>query len=144
MTTASRTYARVVVVIDHPVERVWTVVAAFGGLERWAEGVTGCIVEGEDIGAVRTVALGERQARERLEAIDPAARTIRYHILPPHQMPADNVYSEMKLTRLDEARTEIAWQSEASDFRVSPEELGARIEAFYSGSIEGLARLLDG
>jgi hypothetical protein len=40
-------------------------------------------------------------------------------------------------------RTEILWRSEARDFQIPPEALGARIEQFYAASIEGLDRLLS-
>jgi hypothetical protein len=143
MTTTPVTYADVRAVIDHPVGRVWPLIADFGGLAAWAAGVTGCTLDGEGPGAVRTVALGDRVARERLEAIDPVRHWLRYHILPPHAMPADDVYSDISLTAIGKDRTEIRWSSEASGFAVPPEQIGARIEGFYGKSIEGLRRLLD-
>ncbi|ABQ67396.1 hypothetical protein Swit_1029 [Rhizorhabdus wittichii RW1] len=143
MTTTPVTYADVRAVIDHPVERVWPLIADFGGLSAWAAGVTGCTLEGEGPGAVRRVALGDRVAHERLEAIDPARHWLRYHIVPPHAMPADDVYSDIFLTSIEKNRTEIRWSSEASGFGIPPEQLGARIEGFYGKSIEGLRRLLD-
>jgi len=129
-------------VLDHPIEKVWPIIAAFGGLDRWAAGVTGCTVQGEGPGAIRTVSLGERQARERLETIDPSSHKLRYHILPPHAMPARNVFSEIRLTALDDGRTEIRWRSEATDFGVPSEQVGAGIEKFYRRSLEGLDRML--
>nr|WP_047169051.1 SRPBCC family protein [Sphingomonas sp. Y57] len=143
MTTTPVTYADVRAIIDHPIGRVWPLVADFGGLAAWAAGVTGCVMDGEGPGAVRTVALGDRVARERLEAIDPVQHRLRYHILPPHSMPADEVCSDISLTMIENNRTELRWSSEASGFFVPPEQIGARIEGFYSKSIEGLRRLLD-
>jgi hypothetical protein len=134
-------YADVHAILDHPIEAVWPVIAAFGGLDRWAAGVSDCRVEGEGAGAIRTVSLGDRQARERLEAIDPLDHRLRYHILPPHAMPAGNVYSEISLTALD-GRTEVRWRSEATDFTIPPEQLGAAIETFYRRSLDGLERML--
>lgn len=144
MTTARVTYADVRAVIEHPIDRVWAPIARFGGLEHWAAGVSVCELEGKGVGAVRTVHLGDRSARERLEAIDPVMHRLRYHILPPHAMPAEDVYSEIILTAIGKDRTEIVWRSEAAGFSIPPEELGARIGKFYSKSIDGLKRLLDG
>lgn len=143
MTTTRVTYADVRAAIDHPIDKVWVPIARFGGLEHWAAGVSACETEGEGVGAIRTVHLGDRGARERLEAIDPGSFRLRYHILPPHAMPAEDVYSDIILTAIGNDRTEIVWRSEASDFSIPPDELGARIELFYSKSIEGLKRLLD-
>lgn len=143
MTTTPVTYARVQAVIDHPVDKVWPHIADFGGLAAWAAGVTGCTLDGEGIGAVRTVVLGDRFAWERLEAIEPDRHWLRYHIVPPHAMPAENVYSEISLTAIDADRTEILWVSEATDFGIPVDQLGARIESFYGKSVEGLQGLLD-
>lgn len=144
MTTTPVTYAKVRVVIDHPIDAVWPYIADFGGLDAWAAGVTGCTLEGKGPGAVRTVALGDRSALERLESIEPAGHRLRYHILPPHVMPAQNVFSDISLTSIGKNQTEILWTSEATDFGMPPEQLGARIEGFYSKSLDGLRRLLDG
>jgi hypothetical protein len=142
--TDATTYADVRVVLDHPVTVVWPSVAAFGELDRWAAGVTGCSVEGEGPGAIRTISLGDRQSRERLEAIDPAVHRLRYHILPPHTMPAQNIYSEIDLTALDGDRTEMRWRSEATDFDAPLQQVGMVIEGFYRRSIEKLDQLLRG
>ncbi|KQX19561.1 MULTISPECIES: SRPBCC family protein [unclassified Sphingomonas] len=144
MTTTPVAYANVRAAVDHPIDRVWPVIADFGGLAAWGAGVTGCTLEGEGPGAVRSVSLGDRIAHERLEAIAPDRHWLRYHIVPPHAMPAENVYSDISLTAIDTNRTEILWVSEATGFGIPPEQLGARIEGFYSRSIEGLKKLLDG
>jgi hypothetical protein len=142
MTGDAIIYVDVRAVLDHPVDRLWVPIAAFGGLDRWAAGVTGCTVEGQGPGAIRTVSLSDRQARERLEAIDPRHHRLRYEILPPHAMPARNVHSEIALTARDDGRTALRWHSEATDFAVPPEQLGAAIGAFYRRSLEGLDRML--
>jgi len=144
MTTTPVTYAKVRAEIDHPIAEVWPWIADFGGLAAWASGVTGCTLDGEGVGAVRAVSLGDRVAHERLEAIEPDRYWLRYHIVPPHAMPAENVYSEISLTSIDPRRTELLWVSEATDFSMDPVQLGARIEGFYRKSVEGLKRVLAG
>jgi hypothetical protein len=143
MTSSSITYASVRVELDHPIETVWARIAAFGGLEHWADGVSACSVEGEGVGAIRTVLREGRSVRERLEAIDPVGYRLRYKILPPHSLPADEVHGNIELCAPDEGSTEFMWHSDAIDFRVPPETLGVAIERFYSASIDGLRRLLD-
>ena len=143
MATGSVEYARVSQVLEHPVDRVWAALAAFGGLERLADGVTGCAVEGEGVGAVRTVTRNGAAVRERLDRVDPVERQIAYTILPPHPLPAADVRGLIVLTAVGPERTEIVWRSEAREFQVPPGALGARIEHFYAASIEGLDRLLS-
>lgn len=143
MASDAMIYAEIHEVLDHPVEIIWPQIAAFGTIDRWVDGVTGCEMAGEGPGAVRSVRLGERQVRERLEQIEPAAYRLRYHVLPPHPLPAANIRSEIRLIPLEGGRTQMVWRSEATDFAVSAEELGARIETFYRRSVDGLRRLLD-
>lgn len=143
MTSSSITYASVRAELDHPIETVWARIAAFGGLEDWAEGVSACTIEGEGVGAVRTVVRNDTTVRERLKAIDSAAHMLRYQILPPHRLPANAVHGNVILQALADGRTEMLWWSDAADFTAPPEALGSRIEAFYAASIEGLRRLLE-
>lgn len=143
MASDAMIYAEVHELLDHPVELVWSQVAAFGAIDRWVDGVTGCAMTGDGPGAVRTVQLGERQVCEQLEEIDPAAYRLRYRILLPHRLPAANVHGEIRLIPLEGGRTEMVWRSDATDFQVPPGELGARMEGFYRRSIDGLRRLLD-
>ena len=142
MTSNRVTYASVLTTIDHPIEKVWAPIAQFGGLDRWAAGVTACTVEGEGPGAVRTVTLGNRSVRERMEEIDNAAYRLRYHILEPHSMPAHNVYGEIILTQVGVLQTKITWRSEASDFEVPIEQIRKGIETFYTNSIGRLSDIL--
>jgi uncharacterized protein YndB with AHSA1/START domain len=139
---ATVTYADVRVALDHPMESVWAAIADFGRIDRWAAGVTECVADGEGPGTIRTVSLAGRQVRERLEAIDPTVHSLSYRILPPHELPAREVSSEILLVPLDGGGVEMRWRSEATGLEVPPEHLGARIEAFFRRSIEGLDQML--
>ncbi len=143
MTRSSITYASVTADLDHPIEAVWARIAEFGRLEDWADGVTACSVDGQGVGAIRTVVRNGNSVQERLEAIDPAGHRLRYQILPPHRLPAQGVHGNVILRSLGAGQTEMVWRSDATDFTVPPGEIGARIEAFYAASIEGLRRVLD-
>ena len=136
-------YARVRVVLDHPIDEVWAVAGEFGGLETWVDGVSACTVEGAGVGAVRTVTRGG-VVREQLEALDPRRRQIRYRVLPPHSLPAEDVRGEITLRALSPRATEIVWRSDAGGFSAPQGPLGARIEDFYRASIQGLDRRLRG
>jgi hypothetical protein len=142
MTSSSITYASVRTEFEHPIEIVWARIAVFGGLEDWADGVSGCSVEGKGVGAVRTVVRNGNSVRERLEAIDAVGHVLRYQILPPHKLPAQAVHGNVILQSLGAGLTEMVWRTDATDFTVPPEVIGARIEAFYAASIEGLRRVL--
>lgn len=139
---AARTvYASVCVVLDHPIDSVWAVAGRFGGLEAWVDGVSACSVEGEGVGAVRTVMRGGA-VREQLECCDAVRHQISYTVLAPHALPADDVRGEITLTAMGPEATEIIWLSDAAGFHAPPGALGKSIEAFYHASIRGLQRLL--
>ncbi|QGZ93777.1 SRPBCC family protein [Terricaulis silvestris] len=135
-------YARVVAELDYPLEAVWRVVSAFGGVERWIAGVDSCAVEGSGVGAVRVVGLAGRTVGERLDRLDQAEHTIVYSVLPPHAMPAENVRGTIQLRAVSPGTTAVTWRSDATRIDGNPAALSARIEAFYRASIEGLRRLL--
>jgi uncharacterized protein YndB with AHSA1/START domain len=143
MSTGSIEYARVERVIDHPIAKVWAVAGTFGEVERWIDGVTSCTMEGQGIGAVRTVTRNGNMVREQLDRHDPDAHEISYVILDPHPMPATNVRGTITLAAEGEGSTRILWRSHAGDFTIPPEALGERIAAFYAASILGLDRLLS-
>jgi hypothetical protein len=139
---ARTVYASVCVVLDHPIDAVWAVVGRFDGLEAWVDAVSACSVEGEGVGAVRTVTRGGA-VREKLETLDPGRHEISYLILAPHVLPAEDVRSTINLTPLGSEATEIVWRSDATRFHGPPGALGERIEAFYRASIRGLERVLS-
>jgi Polyketide cyclase / dehydrase and lipid transport len=143
MTSPPITYATVTAILDHPIDAIWLKIAGFGGLEHWADGVQSCVVEGDGVGAIRIIVRNGNSVRERLEAIDPAAHMIRYKILPPNMMPAEDVHGTIALRATAASTTEIVWHSDATAFAVPQAALGARIEQFYAASIDGLRRLLD-
>lgn len=143
MSTGSIEYARVERVLDHPIARVWAIAGTFGGVERWIDGVTSCSVEGEGIGAVRTVTRNGTSVREQLDRHDPDTHEVSYLVLPPHPLPAANVRGTITLRAEGEGRTRLLWRSHASDFTMPPEAFGARIGHFYAASVDGLDRLLS-
>jgi hypothetical protein len=142
MSTGLIEYARVERILDHPIDAVWTFVGRFGGVESWIDGVSACALEGEGIGAVRTVTRDGSRVRETLERLDPTAHEIVYRILDPHRLPAGDVRGIIALEAAGAGRTRIVWRSEARDFRMAKEELGARIGRFYDASIDRLAAVL--
>ena len=136
-------YARTCLVLDHPLERVWPVIARFDGADLWIDGVTACTLQGVGVGAVRNLVRNGVMVGERLERIDPDNHEISYLILEPHTLPAAGVRGTMTLRALGPAACEIVWRSTADAFSIPPRVLGERIELFYGASLQSLGRLLD-
>ncbi|MEV4256249.1 SRPBCC family protein [Spirillospora sp. NPDC049652] len=71
-------------VIDAPVDEVWTLVRAFGGIAAWHPALDTCVLrEGDDrtVGAVRRLTSGDAVFVERLTGLDEVARTQTYEFL---------------------------------------------------------------
>ena len=136
-------YARIRAVLDHPLARIWPVIARFGDADLWVDGVTACALEGEGVGAIRTLVRNGVTVRERLEQVDPDSHQISYLVLEPHSLPATGVRGTIALRALAPGSTEIVWRSSADGFEVPAPVLGERIEAFYAASLRRLAGLLD-
>jgi hypothetical protein len=135
-------YACVRVTLGRALERLWPVIADFGGVDRWIDGVESCVLEGEGVGAVRTLVRNGATVRERLELLDAERFDVVYAILEPHSLPAKGVRSVISLREVGPAATQISWRSSADSFTAPPDALGARIEAFYRASLKRLEGLV--
>ncbi|HVH06019.1 MAG TPA: SRPBCC family protein [Myxococcota bacterium] len=128
--------------IEASADRVWDLVGDFGGIQRFSAGIESVSVAGEGVGAVRTITLpGGMSLHERLEARDPATRTLQYSIVGAHPMPFSDYLATIRLTE-EGAATQIEW---SSDFAPKPGAEGQAatiIEGIYRGGIAGLKKAL--
>jgi hypothetical protein len=134
-------YVRLVEVIARPPGQVWLEVGDFGGIVRWVDGVTACVVTGEGVGAVRLVTRNGRQIQERLVAWDPRLHVLAYELLPPHALPASDIRSTLALSG-DAERTQVTWRSEAKTVE-DADALRGYVEPFFRTSLSKLRQLLQ-
>ena len=60
---------KVVENVNASADRVWELFRDFGGISRFSQGIDSCTVEGEGVGAVRTLTMGGGlKLQERLES----------------------------------------------------------------------------
>jgi hypothetical protein len=57
-------------------------------------------------------------------------------------VPVDDLHGNILLSAVDGTTTEMIWWSDATQFHVPQDVVGARIETFYRRSIDGLRALL--
>lgn len=123
-------------------DRVWDLFRDFGAIDRFAAGIESCTLEGEGVGAVRTLSLpGGLTLQERLEAFDDAARTLSYAIIGAHPLPVDNYLSTVKIVEEAGERCGIEW---SSSFDPKGDEAAAvgMVEGIYRGGIKGIKKAL--
>lgn len=131
------TKARVEGTIGADPQRVWEVFADFGGLMRWSPGLTGCELEGEGVGALRTIKMGDLVIRERLEECDADARRMRYAIVDG-PVPVRDYLATVLVSDAGGGRTRIEWSSEFESSGAPAEQMKELFEGIYQQGIAAL------
>jgi mxaD protein len=129
---------------EAPADAVWGHFRDFGGLSKWAGAmIKSCSVEGEGVGAVRTLTLAQgNPLRERLVQFDDADRSFSYAIIGPCDLPVDDYVGSVKLRAVGAKRTTIDWIG-TFDAKGAPEADAKRIvEGIYRGAIAALKKSL--
>lgn len=120
---------------------VWDLLSDFGGVTRYSEGIESCTVEGEGVGAVRTIRLpGGMTLQERLEAFDDAGRRLQYAIVAG-PLPMDNYLATIAV-REDGDASVIDWSSTFDPKGLSEEQARGMVEGIYRGGIAGIRKTL--
>jgi hypothetical protein len=123
------------------VDEVWDLIGDFAGVARWAA-IERCEVEGEGVGAVRTLTLpGGISLKERLDAFDPEGHGFRYSMTDPGPLPLANYRASVRLAEAGPRRCSIEWRGTFDP--KGPEEPARRmVEGIYTGGIKAIKKLL--
>ncbi len=124
------------------VAAVWELVRDFGAIGRWNPGLE-CTCDGTDVGAVREINMGGAVIRERLEALDDAARSFSYSILSG-PIPVTDYLATVLLTDLGGNRTKVTWSSRYEPAGLPEADARKLLEGIYLGGIKGINRTLAG
>jgi len=115
---------------------VWTVLSDFGGIEP-NEMIASCSVEGEGVGAVRTIGLnGGGEIIERLESHDDGARVFSYAIIKKCPLPVDNYLSTVKISDGDSGSCSVNWSSTFDAVGAPEADVVKLIEGVYNAGIQ--------
>lgn len=126
-----------------PAAAVWDLLGDFGGVARWAGAVESCELEGEGVGAVRSLRMGGTSLRERLEAFDEAGRSFTYSMLEPAPLPVSDYRATVTVHALGDDRCRVEWVGTFEPKEgAPPEQVDAMVRGIYTGGIEGVRRRL--
>ncbi len=132
---------KVVEAVNASADQVWELFRDFGGITRFSQGIDSCTVEGEGLGAVRTITMGGGlKLQERLEAFDDSGRTLSYAIIGDHPLPFDNYLSTIKVVAQGDACT-VEWSS-TYDPKGTADQASGLIQGIYKGGITGIKKAL--
>lgn len=125
--------------IEAPADEVWALIADFGAIDRYSPMVESCRLEGEaGVGQRRVLRLDNGTTTiSRLEAIDPAARTLTYRILET-KLPLDDYTSTMVVEPKGASVCEVTWRSDFRPKDATLEEATSFLDAALLASIRDL------
>lgn len=93
-----------------PVDAIWQMISDFGAAGQYVAGVADCTVEGEGIGARRTLTYADGSTIvERLETRDAATLRLSYALLT--DAPFRNCLTTMALRDLGPRQAELTWSA---------------------------------
>jgi carbon monoxide dehydrogenase subunit G len=124
-------------------DKVWDLLSDFGGLDRWMPGAGDIDVEGEGVGAVRTIPMGGASVKERLESLDREARRFSYSILEA-PMPVKNYLTSVTVSELGSERCRVDWVTTFEAVGVPEEAIAQAIEKTYRKGLEAVAKAASG
>ena len=117
--------------IEAPAETLWALLRDFGSIG-WMNGVRRSETEGDGVGMVRLIYVGDGPpVREQLEARDDAARRLGYGIPEGNPLPVDDYHATVQVGELGPKRSSIEWVGRFSARNVSDEQAEATVTGMY-------------
>lgn len=102
------TQATSTVIIHVPADTIWQVISDFGAAGQYLAGVVACTVEGQGVGARRTLTSADGSTIvERLETLDAASHRLSYALLT--DTPFRNCLTTMTVRDLGRNQAELVW-----------------------------------
>ncbi len=103
-------------------DTVWDLMSNFGGLVEWNEGIESCTLEGEGVGAVRTLGMpGGLTIQERLETHEAGDKHYAYAIVGGTPLPFTDYLAHVRIEEAGDDACLVDWRSsfEAEDAAVA-------------------------
>ena len=96
------------VIIHAAADVIWQVISDFGAAGQYLAGVVACTVEGQGVGARRTLTSADGSAIvERLETLDAASHQLSYALLT--DTPFRNCLTTMTVRDVGRSQAELVW-----------------------------------
>jgi len=115
---------------------VWRVLSDFGGIEP-NEMIAGCTVEGDGVGAVRTIALKSGgEVVERLESQDDDARIFSYAIINDSPLPVKNYVATVAIVDDGPGSARVDWTGNFEPSGAPEDEVVKLIQGVYRAGVQ--------
>lgn len=124
-------------------DKVWAAISGIGGLDRWFPTITSCRVEGEGVGAIRVLGLGDGgKIRDRIEEIDHKERRFRY-LRTDHPFPVSRYVGTVEVRDGESGQSEVTWTVEIDVAAEARDELVGFLSTALSDGIGGIEQDLQ-
>ena len=123
-------------------EDVWRILSDFGGIKVGGP-IEAFEIEGEGVGAVRTITMGGGKVIERLDVHDPATKVFSYCILnDDNPLPVSNYSATVKVSADSDSSCTVDWRG-TFDVKGADEETACNVvRGIYTGGIQGARKAL--
>ena len=136
------THASSKTIIHAPADAIWQVISDFGAAGDYLAGVVDCTVEGEGIGARRTLTDADGSAIvERLETLDAAAQRLSYSLLT--ETPFADCLTNMALRDLGPHQAELSWSATFAADGLPESEAEALLEGALAANCLALKQFME-
>jgi len=130
--------------ISAPANEVWSIVRDFGSIADWTPPITDADLDGEGVGAERTLTLADGgQVVERLEALDDDDRTLRYSIVEG-PLPVTEYEGTFSVAEVDDSTCEVTWASTFTVDGPPEDEITGMFSELYTAGLGGLREHVTG
>ncbi|MFT7602058.1 MAG: hypothetical protein ACI8TP_005024 [Acidimicrobiales bacterium] len=122
-------------------DKLWELVADFGGIDKIMDGVESVSTEGEGVGMLRIIPAGDTVVVESLDVFDPDARTLTYAI-KSGPLPFKDYSATMVVTENDSDSCTLDWTGTFEPAGVPAEKAERLASGIYRGGIAGYQKAL--
>jgi len=125
--------------IDAPADKIWTTIAAGGGVHQWfGTVITACELKGSGVGAERFCTMvNGAELKERIIEIDDEARRFRYTV-HQHPLPASDVVATIEVTDLGDGKSKLNWSAEYVVEEAQANAVDQTLSGIYAQGIDAL------
>lgn len=131
-----------IITIDVPADAIWQLISDFGTADYYLTGIVGCTVEGEGVGARRTLTNADGSTIvERLEAQDTAVQQLSYALLT--DTPFGNCLTTMSVRDLGLCQAKLAWSAIFQPIGIPVSEAKELMEGALAANCLALKQFLE-
>ena len=119
-------------------DKCWTRVGGWGTIHEWHPAVAKTDVQGDGVGSLRTVTLGDGAVlKERLDAHDAAGMSYEYTFVE-HPLPVDDYHGKISVADNGDGTCTMHWGSNFVAKGATDEEAKGAIEGIFQAGFDAL------